>query len=82
MIHKSEFQDVINDKLSEHLKGVAEETQNLLKNIPLSGLDNELAESIETAKNALNFADGESLEQKRNKLNSTLDAITNYRRSV
>jgi hypothetical protein len=73
---------MINDKLSEHLKGVADETQNLLNNIPLSGLDSDLADSIKTAQNALDFSKGESLEEKRNKLNTALDAITNYRRNL
>lgn len=73
---------MMSDKLSEHLKGLAEETNSLLKNIPLSGLDAEIAEHIKSAQNALDFSKGESIQEKTTKLNSTLNAISNYKRSL
>lgn len=70
------------DKLSEHLKGLASEADNLLKSIPLGNIDPEVAEKISIAQSALDFSNGDSIEVKQQKLNNALNAITNYKRSI
>jgi len=70
------------EKLQEHLKGLTSEVDALLKSIPLNYLDDELSDKIKVAQNSLDFSNNESIEVKQQKLNTALNAIANYKRTV